>query len=57
MTSGSRITVVNLDNNRSMTCTTVLAPGDAVGELVMSTSTFAGIADLTDAPISVEIRR
>ncbi len=57
MTSGSSITVVNLDNNRSMTCTTVIAPGNAVGELVMNTSTFAGIADLTDAPISVEIRR
>ena len=57
MTSGSRITVVNLDNNRSMSCTTILAPGNATGQLVMNTSTFAGIADLTDAPISVEIRR
>ena len=57
MTSGSRITVVNLDNNRSMSCTTILAPGNAAGELVMNTSAFASIADLTDAPISVEIRR
>ncbi len=55
--SGTQITVVNLDNNRSMTCTTVLAPGNAVGDLVMHTSAFATIADLTDAPISVEIRR
>ncbi len=57
MTSGSRITVVNLDNNRSMRCTTVLAPGNEAGDLVMNTSAFATIADLTDAPISVEIRR
>jgi hypothetical protein len=57
MTSGSTITVVNLDNNRSVRCTTVLAPGVAAGELVMHTRNFASIADLTDAPISVEIRR
>jgi hypothetical protein len=56
-TSGSEITVVNLDNNRSVTCTVVLAPGTVAGELVMNTSAFATIADLTDAPISVEIRR
>ncbi len=57
VTSGSHVTVVNLDNNRSMTCTTVLSPSSAAGELVMHTSAFATIADLTDAPISVEIRR
>jgi len=57
LASGTKITVVNLDNNRSMTCTTVLSPGSTVGDLVMRTSAFATIADLTDAPISVEIRR
>ncbi len=57
ITSGSQVTVVNLDNNRSMTCTTIITPGGALGELVMHTSAFASIADLTDAPISVEIRR
>jgi hypothetical protein len=57
LSSGIPITVVNLDNDRSMTCTTILAPGTAVDELVMPTSAFATIADLTDAPISVEIRR
>ena len=56
-TSGSEITVVNLDNNRSVTCIVALAPGTVPGELVMNTSAFATIADLTDAPISVEIRR
>lgn len=57
LTIGSVITVVNLDNNRSVTCTTILAPGDHPGGVVMHTSSFAGIADLTDAPISVEIHR
>jgi expansin (peptidoglycan-binding protein) len=57
MTSGSKVTVVNLANNRSVSCTTMLAPGNRAGDLVMSTNAFASIADLTDAPISVEIRR
>ena len=57
MTSGSTIIVVNLDNNRSVRCTTVLSPGAVTGDLIMHTSSFASIADLTDAPISVEIRR
>jgi hypothetical protein len=57
MTSGSRVTVVNLSNNRSVSCTTMLAPGNLPGDLVMNTDAFASIADLTDAPISVEIRR
>jgi len=55
--SGLTITVVNLDNNRSTNCTTVLSPGYSPDDLVMNTDDFAGIADLTDAPISVEIRR
>jgi len=57
ITSGSNVTVVNLANNRSVSCTTMLAPGNASGDLVMHTKAFASIADLTDAPISVEIRR
>ncbi len=57
LASGTLITVVNLDNNRSMSCTTVLAPGTDPDVMVMRTADFASIADLTDAPISVEIRR
>jgi hypothetical protein len=57
LTTGTRITVVNLDNNRSVSCTTILAPGDSTDDIVLHTSAFAEIADLTDAPISVEIRR
>ena len=56
LSDGSQVTVVNLDNNRSVTCTTVLVPGSP-GDVVLTTSAFATIADLTDAPISVEIRR
>ncbi len=57
LTNGTRITVVNLDNDRSIVCTTILAPGNAPDEVVLHTQAFAAIADLTDAPISVEIRR
>jgi hypothetical protein len=57
LASGTPITVVNLDNNRTITCTSLVAPGSEVGELIMHTSVFSTIADLTDAPISVEIRR
>jgi hypothetical protein len=53
---GSQITVVNLDNNRSTTCVTLLAPSGSNADLVLHTSTFAELADLTDAPIPVEIR-
>jgi hypothetical protein len=53
---GSQITVVNLDNNRSTTCVTVLAPSGSDANLVLHTSAFAELSDLTDAPIPVEIR-
>ena len=57
VTTGSRVTVVNLANNRSVTCTSILPPGDSTGNVVLPTTAFAAIADLTDAPVSVEIRR
>lgn len=53
---GSKITIVNLDNNRSTTCTTVLAPSGSSTDLILHTHTFSDLADLTDAPIPVEIR-
>ncbi|MBG7604004.1 MAG: hypothetical protein IZT58_05100 [Actinobacteria bacterium] len=53
---GSTITVVNLDNNRSTTCVTILAPTGSSGEVVLNTRAFSELADLTDAPIPVEIR-
>jgi len=54
---GSRVTVVNLANNRAISCASVISPGQARGDVVLPTTAFADIADLTDAPISVEIRR
>lgn len=57
VTNAQSITVVNIDNNRSLTCTTVLAPATAGEQLVMHPELFSQIADLTDAPIPVEIRR
>jgi hypothetical protein len=54
---GSHVTVVNVDNNRSIRCTTALRPPDQPqGELVMSAAAFAEIADPSAAPIDVEIR-
>jgi hypothetical protein len=55
---GSRVTVVNVDNNRSMTCVTALRPlNQPQQELVMSANAFASIGDPSTAPIDVEIRR
>jgi hypothetical protein len=54
---GSRVTVVNVDNGRSIQCTTALRPMDQPqDELVMSAAAFAEIADPSAAPIDVEIR-
>ena len=50
------ITVVNLDNNRATTCRVLLAPATQRQDLVMDVDRFTEIADLTDAPIPVEIR-
>jgi len=57
ISNGERVTVVNLDNGRSVTCTATLAPSSAEQVLVMSSQLFAEIADPTDAPIPVELRR
>jgi hypothetical protein len=54
--SGGTITVVNMANNRSIECTARLAPSGASTGLVMHRDAFLQLADLTDAPIRVEIR-
>ena len=53
--TGATVTVTNLDNGHSVTCiaTRVYSATD-IG-LIMHTDTFSQIADLTDAPIPVEI--
>jgi hypothetical protein len=57
LTTGAKVTILNLDNGRTVTCTAVLGGSGAADVLVMHTDLFATIADLTDAPIPVEIRR
>jgi hypothetical protein len=54
---GLDVTVVNVANGRSIRCTTSPRYGGAADELIMHQSRFEQIADLTAAPIHVEIRR
>lgn len=51
----SNVTVTNLDNSRRVQC--IASAGAAAGdvEIVLATDAFAQIADLTDAPIHIEI--
>ena len=53
---GRTITIINLDNNRRTSCRVALAPANQTEDLVMHTERFIELADLTDAPIPVEIR-
>lgn len=53
--SGRTVRVTNLDNGRSITCVTVIAPATQRNDLVMHTESFEQLADLTDAPIAVEV--
>jgi hypothetical protein len=55
--SGQEVTVVNVANGRSTTCTTVRETGLAAGELLLSQGRFQRIAELTAAPIHVEVRK
>jgi hypothetical protein len=55
--SGAAITVLNVANGRSTTCTNDRSSDLDDGELLMSQSAFQRIAELTAAPIHVEIRR
>lgn len=53
--SGLSVTVTNLDNGRSITCVTSIAPFTQTADLVMHTDTFSLLADLTEAPITIEL--
>ena len=57
MPGGQEVTVVNVANGRSTTCTIVREDGLAEGELLLSQGRFLRIAELTAAPIHVEIRK
>jgi len=55
LTSGLTVTVTNLDNGRSITCVTSIAPFSQTADIVLHTDTFSLLADLTEAPITVEL--
>lgn len=56
ITTGQEVTVINLDNNRSITCRAKLAPTTQIAGIILQTAQFKTLADLTDAPIPVQIR-
>jgi hypothetical protein len=47
--------VTNLDNSRSMTCIASVSPAGIFESIVVHTDAFLSIADLSDAPVPVEI--
>ncbi len=53
--TGTTITVVNLNNGHSVDCIATRVYSTTDTGLIMHTDTFSQIADLTDAPIPVEI--
>lgn len=53
--SGLSVSVTNLDNGRSITCVTSVAPFSQTADIVLHTDTFSLLADLTEAPITVEL--
>lgn len=54
---GESVTVVNVANGRSVTCTTSPFETTEPDVLVMNTAMFQKIADLTAAPIHLEVRQ
>lgn len=55
--SGRTITVINVENKRTTTCVVTFAPATQRESLVLQTDQFLELADLSDAPIPVEIRQ
>ena len=49
------VTVTNLDNGRSITCRTTVAALSRPDDVILHTDAFRQIADLTDAPVPVEL--
>jgi len=53
---GSRIVVTNLDNGKKVACVNVTTrPLTGSADIVIDTATFVELADLTDAPLTVEM--
>ena len=53
--SGTNAIVTNVDNRRSVECVTAIPSGTLTAGVVLHPDAFSTIADLTDAPIPVEI--
>ena len=54
--SGAHITVTNVDNGQSITCTNTLGVSIPLGaDMAMDINLYVRIADLVDAPVSVRI--
>lgn len=53
--NGGTITLTNLDNGRSVQCRAVAVAGNQIADAVLHPDAFAVIADITDAPVPVEI--
>lgn len=54
--NGQTLRVTNVDNGRSVTCVAALAPAGQDEVLILHTEAFELLADLTEAPIPVEIQ-
>lgn len=55
LASGLTVTVTNLDNARSISCVTSVAQFSQTADIVLHTDAFSLLADLTEAPITVEL--
>ena len=55
--TGDRVRVVNLENNRDVTCVVTFAPAEQEEDMILTRAAFLELADLTDAPIPVELRQ
>jgi hypothetical protein len=51
---GAQVTVTNLDNGFSVSCLALASPVANEHTVVLHTTVFASIADLTDSPVPVE---
>jgi hypothetical protein len=49
------LTVTNLDNGRSVQCIASIGGAEPLATVIVAPATFAEIADMTDAPVPVEI--
>lgn len=52
---GTEVTITNLDNSRSVKCQVVAVAAAQLADVSMHVEAFARIADITEAPVPVEI--